>query len=368
MYCSHCGQPHENDAKFCGHCGQAIPTISDPKPDQARKLYVINNTRIQDHQVAPVSTSWQSFSEIIQYLGTLNPLRVRKGHFTRLSWFILANVAIAISVSVMSGGQLVQMVPYLILFSSIIPFFVLLFSRWLTIRSHHITLVDNTVDQPIVKDLYETVKQLAARAGLKKTPQVGIYESADMNAFATGFSRHHALVAFSSALVESMDEKSIAAVAAHEISHIANGDMITLTLVQSVVNTIINLITIPLKLVNIVAIFDRNVGAVVTVIVILFRLILTAILIFLGSLVLKAFSRHREFKADALAAKLLDKDAMITALEHLSHDTVRAPKSQTAYASFKIHSPSRVWDIFSTHPSIERRVRALKKLSTEGKY
>ncbi len=361
MYCSQCGQPHEDDANFCGHCGQAISTIPIQEPEPVRKLYVVKNSRIKDLQIAPVSTSWQSFSEITQYLGSMNPLRVRKGHFTRLSWFILANVAIAVSVSIMSGGQLVQMVPYLILVSSIFPFFVLLFSRWLAIRSHHITLIDPTVDQPMVKDLYETVKQLAARAGLKKTPQVGIYESADMNAFATGFSRHHALVAFSSALVESMDDKSIAAVAAHEISHIANGDMITLTLVQSVVNTIINLITIPLKFVNIVAIFDKNVGTFVKVVVTLFRLILTAILIFLGSLVLKAFSRHREFKADALAAKLLDKGAMITALEQLSHDIIRAPKTQTPYASFKIHSPSRVWDIFSTHPSIERRIKALQK-------
>ena len=366
MYCTICGQKNPDDAKFCVHCGQAISTITISKPEPERKLYVVKNSQRNNQQVATDPKSWQSFSAISHYLGTTSPLRVRKGHFTRLTWFMMANIAIAISVSIMSDGQLVQAVPYLILLSSIVPFFVLLFSRWLAIRSHHITRIDDTVDQPMVKDLYETVKQLAAKAGLKKTPQVGIYESADMNAFATGFSRNHALVAFSSALIESMDEKSIAAVAAHEISHIANGDMITLTLVQSVVNTIINLITIPLKFVNIVAIFDENVGALVCVVVTLFRLILTAILIFLGSLVLKAFSRHREFKADALAAKLLNKEAMIAALEQLSHDTTRAPKTQTAYASFKIHSPSRVWDLFSTHPSIDRRIRALQKLSIEG--
>ena len=393
MFCPHCGQPHADNASYCGHCGHAIHAVQTNKTVPPSHLYLVKNQvpplpakmtmapsgesqrLVKTHQKESVtnitssqatamsgSMSLQSFTDIIHYLSVANPLRIRKGHFTRLTWFILANAAIAISVSIISGGELVQMVPYLIALSSIFPFFMLLMSRSLAISSHHIALIDHTIEDPMAKNLYATVTQLATRAGLKKTPQVGIYDSADMNAFATGFSRHHALVAFSTGLLQSLEDKSIAAVAAHEISHIANGDMVTMALVQSVVNTIINLITIPLKLVNLIAIFDRNIGAAAMWLVFIFRWVLTVILIFFGSLVLHAFSRHREFKADALAARLLDKEAMIIALEELSHDTVRTPKSQTAYASFKINSTSRLWDIFSTHPSIGRRIKALQKL------
>lgn len=313
--------------------------------------------------VPALTATRNSFSDIVRFLETASPLHVRKGGLTRLTWFVLANAAIVLSVSIISGGTLVGAMPYLIAISSLFPFLALLFSRWLAMRSHRIALIDEATDDEAAKALRTTVKQLALRAGLKKVPQVGIYESPDMNAFATGFSRNSALVAFSSGLVQTLDDKSIAAVAAHEISHIANGDMVTLALVQSVVNTIVNLITIPLRFINIVAVFDQNIGDAVKWMFTIFRWVLTILLLFFGSLVVRAFSRHREFKADALAARLLDKEAMIGALEALSHDTIHAPRLQRAYSSLKIHSPSRLWDIFSTHPSVERRIKALQKLS-----
>ncbi len=212
--------------------------------------------------------------------------------------------------------------------------------------------------------LFRLVASLARRADLPKTPEVWIYDSDDMNAFATGPSRSRAMVAFSTGLLKNMDERGIAAIAAHEIAHVASGDMLTLTVVQSVVNAIALIITIPLWIVKALAFFSEEVGVLMYWLISIVSWLITAVVLCLGNLVVLAFSRKREYEADALAARLLDPGAMIHALQTLGTEVPLFPEAQKSYAAFKINNASSWASIFSTHPSIEQRVKRLAMLDS----
>lgn len=215
-----------------------------------------------------------------------------------------------------------------------------------------------------LKILYEIVDLLRKRANINKMPEVGVYISDDINAFATGRSKNNALIAFSSSLLQKMDDDEISAVAAHEIAHIANGDMITLSVVQSVANAIVLLISIPLSIIKILALFSDKVDWVAYLTITFIRFIVVSVMLFLANLVVKAFSRKREFEADKLAASLLDSKMMIKALNSLKNDidTISFTPKTKNYSALKINAPlSGFGDIFSTHPSLDRRINALSK-------
>ena len=146
--------------------------------------------------------------------------------------------------------------------------------------------------------LFRLVESLARRADLPKTPEVWIYDSDDMNAFATGPSRENSMVAFSTGLLQHMDERGVAAVAAHEIAHIASGDMLTLTFVQRVVNAISMVITSRSGWSRIIALFSEKVGVLMYWLISLVTWLFTAVVLFLGNMVVLAFSRKREYAAD----------------------------------------------------------------------
>lgn len=317
--------------------------------------------------VAQDQEDWSdnSYVSITKRIRRSGRLSINGGTFKRLSWFILVNAAIILSLTIISGGLLLFYAPFLILFSATFPFLFLLLSRWMAKRSHGIVPIEpHRYQNEEEKNLYEMVESLAHKAGLPHCPEVGIYHSDEINAFATGASKKKSLVAFSTGLLDNMDEQSVTAVAAHEVAHIANGDMVTLTLVQSVVNTIISIITIPLSIFNwFIHFFSEHAGTLTAWLVTLCKYIITIFLVFLGSLVVKLFSRKREFAADKLAAELFSRDAMIGALEALRGDTPVIERHQQEYAAFKINGPRRWTDIFSTHPNIERRIYALKKLN-----
>ena len=180
------------------------------------------------------------------------------------------------------------------------------------------------------------VAELATRAGLDCVPEVGVYDSPDINAFATGSSPSNALVAFSSSLLNKMDREQIQAVAAHEIAHIANRDMLGTVLLQGVINSIVLIATLPLNLLRVLNIFGDSFSWVVEFTLWLIKTIAALVLTLLGSLVVKAFSRSREYRADAFAAVLLGKGPMMNALKSLANDTSKIPLEQSAYATFKI--------------------------------
>jgi heat shock protein HtpX len=208
--------------------------------------------------------------------------------------------------------------------------------------------------------LVETVKRhaQAARIGM---PEVAIYDSGDMNAFATGMSRNSSLVAVSSGLLSRMEKKEVDAVLAHEVSHIANGDMVTLALIQGIVNTFVILLS---RVVGYAV--DQwlrgdeessgvGIGYFVTSIIaeIVFGILAMPIVMW--------FSRQREFRADAGAANLSGKDNMIAALTRLQMaHTGELPDQFTAFGIASSKSTSLMQKLFSSHPPIEERIAALQ--------
>lgn len=201
--------------------------------------------------------------------------------------------------------------------------------------------------------LVQTVALLAEKKGVKM-PEVGIYDADEMNAFATGWNKDAALVAVSSGLLEYMEQNEIEAVLGHEMSHVSNGDMVTMCLVQGAVNTLAYLISFVIA--N--ALRANNRGSSFQIYMIQHLCIM--VFGFLGNLAVLAFSRWREYRADAGSAQVLGKDAMIQALEALGRQTVeKKPDEVRAMCIFGVDSVS---ELFMTHPPLEKRIAALKKL------
>lgn len=201
--------------------------------------------------------------------------------------------------------------------------------------------------------LVQTVVLLAEKKGVKM-PEVGIYDADEMNAFATGWNKDAALVAVSSGLLEHMEQNEIEAVLGHEMSHVSNGDMVTMCLVQGAVNTLAYLISFVIA--N--ALRANNRGSSFQIYMIQHLCIM--VFGFLGNLAVLAFSRWREYRADAGSAQVLGKDAMIQALEALGRQTVeKKPDEVRAMCIFGVDSVS---ELFMTHPPLEKRIAALKKL------
>ncbi len=191
-------------------------------------------------------------------------------------------------------------------------------------------------------------------------PEVGVFDSSEMNAFATGARRDNALVAVSTGLLNNMTQAEAEAVIGHEITHIANGDMVTLTLIQGVVNTFVIFLSRVIGYVvdRIILKNDREgtgIGYFLTVIV---SQILLGIL---ASMIVMWFSRKREFRADAGGAKLSGRDNMIHALERLQtpHDQTAMPESMTAFGI--AGGGKRMMRLFMSHPPLAERIEALRR-------
>jgi len=200
--------------------------------------------------------------------------------------------------------------------------------------------------------------EIARAAGLKSMPEVGIYDSPEVNAFATGPSENNALVAFSSGLLRSMNQEEIEGVIAHEISHIKNGDMVTMTVLQGVVNTFVIFLSRFVAF-TIAARFDENKRWLITTVL---TMVLEVVFMILASLVVFYFSRVREYAADRDAGKLVGANKMIAALERLKR--VFEPKeSATPVDCMKIAGGMSLVGLFSSHPPLEKRIEALKKTS-----
>ncbi|GAB3475844.1 protease HtpX [Marinomonas epiphytica] len=210
--------------------------------------------------------------------------------------------------------------------------------------------------------LLDTVKELSDQAGIAM-PEVAIFPSHDANAFATGWNKNAALVAVSSGMLERFPPDEIKAVLAHEIGHVANGDMVTLSLVQGVVNTFVMFFArIAAYAVDQFLRKDDNEGSVgfgyyiaTFVFEILFGI--------LASMIVMWFSRRREFKADEAGARFAGKGAMIAALARLQqeHEESRMPDSMLAFGIRSGKRPT-LGELFSSHPPINDRIKALQSL------
>lgn len=213
-------------------------------------------------------------------------------------------------------------------------------------------------------ELLRTVHNLARAARLPSMPEVGIYDSPEMNAFATGPTKNRALVAVSSGLLQRMNREEVEGVLAHEIAHIANGDMVTMTLIQGIINAFVMFFARILAFVISQALSNRNDERnrssspllnyfLVMVLEILFSI--------LGMIVVAGFSRWREYRADAGGATLAGRQKMISALQSLQRTMEPVDTSQSSLATFKINGKTSSFaKLFSTHPPLEERIQRLQ--------
>ncbi|MDJ0652309.1 MAG: protease HtpX [Simkaniaceae bacterium] len=212
-------------------------------------------------------------------------------------------------------------------------------------------------------DLYHMVARLARDANLPDIPEVGIFDSTQMNAFATGPTKKCSLVAVSTGLLAKMEKYELEAVLAHEISHISNGDMVTMTLIQGVVNAFV------LFLARVLAYAVTKVGRPNNsrssyVNYYLFTMLFEGVFMILGSLLICTFSRWREFRADRGGAILTRKEQMIAALERLRLNHVSASNKKNALNALMISSSIKrgFLKCFATHPPLEMRIKRLREM------
>ena len=235
----------------------------------------------------------------------------------------------------------------------------LLLSKWSAKRAYKLVMVtrDNLADlDKKERVIYDTVSSIAERNNIT-LPEIGIYKSPEPNAFATGASKNSSLVAVSTGLLDTMNQDEIEAVVAHEMTHIINGDMVTMTLLQWVINVFI--IFGSRVIANIISQFvDEKLSWIVyfitsIVLDILFGLLATPIVMW--------FSRHREYRADEGSANFVGKEKMIAALQALAKIQTTG-KVNSKYATMQISSPKETGfkKLYSSHPALEDRIKNLE--------
>jgi heat shock protein HtpX len=287
----------------------------------------------------------------------------------RIFLFIMTNIAIMVVLSITlrllgvdsilaeNGSDL--NIQALVILSGVIgfggSFISLLMSKWLAKRMTGAVVITNPTSN-MEKWLISTVEKQAKIVGIKM-PEVAIFPAADMNAFATGASKNKALVAVSQGLLNNMSQGEIEAVVGHEMSHVANGDMVTLTLIQGVVNTfVVFLSRIVGHVVDRVILKNERghgIGYFVTV------MVSQVVLSILASTIVMYFSRQREYIADTGGADLAGHQNMINALKRLGQVEPEALPEQMA--AFGINDKAGIMALFSSHPPIEDRVAALEE-------
>jgi heat shock protein HtpX len=294
--------------------------------------------------------------------------------FKRIFLFLAANIAIIAVISVILTVFNVQpyLTPYginyeaLLIFAAIVGFtgsFVSLFiSKWMAKMAYSVEIIQDPRGGAEAK-LVTTIKNLAEQAGIGM-PEVGIYNSPEANAFATGWNKNNALVAVSTGLLDCMDSDELEGVLAHEISHIANGDMVTMALLQGVVNTFV------IFFARIAAFAVQNFlnrgrddgGAVGGLAYHLTAIVFEILFGILASILVMWFSRVREFRADAGSARLVGAPKMIAALKRLQTVHAGIDNRGKSLRSMQINdAPSRFFALFSSHPPLEKRIEALRK-------
>lgn len=237
-------------------------------------------------------------------------------------------------------------------------FISLMMSKW----SAKMMTGAKVIESPRTPDeiwLVETVQRQARQANIGM-PEVAIYDASEMNAFATGMSKNKALVAVSRGLLDSMTKDEVEAVLGHEISHVANGDMVTLALVQGVVNTFVIFLSRIIGYFVDKVVFKNEEGPGIGYFIT--SIVAQIILGILASSIVMWFSRYREFRADAGSAQLVSADKMIAALRRLQRgQEAQLPEQLAAFGISSSEQRSFIAKVFSSHPPLEERIEALQK-------
>jgi heat shock protein HtpX len=289
----------------------------------------------------------------------------------RIFLFLLTNLAIVLVLSLVAqltgldawlareGSSLGSLLVFAAFFGFAGSLISLALSKWMARRTMGVRMIDTPATAG-EQWLLETVRMLAERSGVGM-PEVGVFESAQPNAFATGPRRDSALVAVSTGLLGTMRREEIEAVLGHELTHVANGDMVTLTLIQGVVNTFVIFLS---RIVG--NIVDRSItrdddgrGPAYFVTVLLTQLVLGL----LASLIVMWFSRQREFRADAGGARLAGRERMIAALERLQQAHEQPLPAQLDAFGIAGGEGAGWQRWFMSHPPIEQRIAALRAMA-----
>lgn len=296
----------------------------------------------------------------------------------RISLFLVVNILVVTTISIILN--LLHVKPYLqqyhldytslaifcLIWGFAGAFISLSLSRQMAKWMLGVRIIDPNTSISEEQHLLNTVYKLAREAHLPAMPEVGIYESPEVNAFATGPTQKRSLVAVSRGLLQRMRADELEGVLGHEISHIANGDMVTMTLLQGVVNAFVMFLARVLAFIfsglgqnreksSSGSYFKFN----------MFVIVFEILFMILGSLVIAAYSRFREYRADRGSARIAGRDKMISALEALQRlDTIRDTKvEKPAFQSMKIshHERRGLLSLFATHPALESRIAKLKE-------
>jgi heat shock protein HtpX len=295
--------------------------------------------------------------------------------FKRIFLFVLTNVLVMVTVSIVlsvlgvnhyvtsAGLNYSSLMIFCLVWGFVGSGISLMLSKFMAKRMMGVEIVD---ERGQYADLVHKVHSLSRAAGLTKMPEVGVYQSPEVNAFATGPSRNNSLVAVSSGLLQQMTADEVEGVLAHEVAHVANGDMVTMALVQGVVNAFVMFFA------RIAAFALQNVlngdredddraqagsGLAYHISVMVFEIAFS----FLGMFVVAYFSRIREFRADKGAAQFAGKNKMVAALRRLQQKIDLVDDSQDQIKAMKISSKKGLMSFLSTHPSLEDRIAALER-------
>lgn len=304
--------------------------------------------------------------------------------FKRIALFFALNFVIVLTISTLLS--LLNIGPYLthyglnlyslsifcLIWGMMGSLIALVFSRQIAKWTFSLKIIDPRQEtNPAFTQIYHTVVKLTQKIGLLEVPQVAIFHSPQANAFATGPSKRSSLIALSTGLLENLTQEEIEAVIGHELAHISNGDMVTMSLLQGLVNAFV------MFLARIAAFFvsgllkDQKKQASSTTFY-LFTILFEIVFMMGGALILAGFSRFREYRADKGSAEILGAGPMIAALTRLKSleaegSYKKDPRLEEA-AAIMIARPKKTFALFSTHPSVEKRIAKLKELSTSIRY
>jgi len=286
----------------------------------------------------------------------------------RIFLFLLTNILVMVTITILvqllglgrglGGGGYAGLMIFCLVWGMAGSLISLALSRVMAKRMMGVQVIDPNTSDSTERTLVEIVHGLARGARLPAMPEVGIYDSPEVNAFATGPTKSRALVAVSSGLLGRMNRDEVEGVLGHEITHVANGDMVTMTLLQGIVNAFVLFFARVIAFAVSQNVREESRGMVNFLVVIVLQIVLSL----LGALVVAAFSRWREFRADHGGATLAGTPKMIAALERLRRNAEMVDTSHEALATLKIAgAPSRFMALLASHPPLEERIARLQQ-------
>jgi heat shock protein HtpX len=288
----------------------------------------------------------------------------------RIGLFVVVNILMVITISILlnvlgvrpyitaQGLDYEMLMAFCLVWGMAGAFISLAISRIMAKMLMRVQVINPATATGAQKEIVDMVHRFAKNAGITVMPEVGIYDSPEINAFATGPTKNRSLVAVSTGLLNRMDRDQVEGVIGHEVAHIANGDMVTMTLIQGIVNAFVMFLARVIAF----AVSQNAKEESRPMIRFAVTIALEIVIGILGAMVVAYFSRLREFRADAGGARFAGREKMISALKGLQGTLGRIDNEQPAFATLKISGkPGGLMALLSTHPPLEERIRRLER-------